>query len=71
MREAAGVSFRRYRIWRRMAFVALNLSGGRTLTDAAHAAGFASSAHLSFAFKKMFGLAPSALLKAGVAFDLD
>ena len=71
IRETAGVSFRRYRIWRRMAFVALNLAEGRTLTEAAHAAGFASSAHLSFAFKKMFGLAPSALLKAGVVFDLD
>ena len=71
IRTAAGVPFRRYRIWRRMACVARDLAEGRTLTEAAHAAGFASSAHLSTAFSTMFGLAPSALLKAEVAFDLD
>jgi AraC-like DNA-binding protein len=54
-----------------MACVARDLAEGRTLTEAAHAAGFASSAHLSTAFSTMFGLAPSALLKAEVAFDLD
>lgn len=70
-REAAGVPFRRYRTWRRMACVARHLSERRTLTEAAHAAGFASSAHLSTAFSGMFGLAPSDLLKAGVVFDLD
>jgi AraC-like DNA-binding protein len=71
IREAAGIGFRRYRIWRRMACVARCLAEGRTLTEAAHAAGFASSAHLSTAFSAMFGLAPSTLLKAGVVFDLD
>lgn len=70
-REAAGVPFRRYRIWRRMACVARHLSERRTLTEAAYSAGFASSAHLSTAFSGMFGLAPSDLLKAGVVFDLD
>ena len=57
--------------WRRMACVARDLAEGLTLTEAAHTAGFASSAHLSTAFSTMFGLAPSALLKAEVAFDLD
>lgn len=71
IRKAAGVPFRRYRIWRRMASVARCLAVGRSLTEAAHSAGFASSAHLSAAFSTMFGLAPSALLKAGVVFDLD
>jgi AraC-like DNA-binding protein len=71
IREASGVPFRRYRIWRRMACIARQLAEGRNLTEAAHSAGFASSAHLSTAFNAMFGLMPSALLKAGVVFDLD
>jgi AraC-like DNA-binding protein len=71
IRAAAGVPFRRYRLWRRMARVCRELSQGRSLTTAAHAAGFASSAHLSEAFRQMFGLAPSMLLRAGVAFDVD
>lgn len=64
-REAAGVPFRRYRLWRRMAAVARVIADGRSLTHAAHEAGFASSAHLSTAFRAMFGLAPSRLLAAG------
>jgi AraC-like DNA-binding protein len=71
IRDASGVPFRRYRIWRRMACIARQLAEGRNLTEAAHSAGFASSAHLSTAFNAMFGLTPSALLKAGVVFDLD
>ena len=34
------------------------------MTEAAHAAGFASSAHFSSAFREMFGMMPSELLKA-------
>lgn len=71
IRAAAGVPFRRYRLWRRMAQVCRELSQGRSLTTAAHAAGFASSAHLSEAFRQMFGLAPSTLLRAVVRFDID
>lgn len=67
---ATGVSFRRYRLWRRMALVADALSDGVSLTVAAHDAGFSSSAHLSTAFRKMFGLSPSRLLKAGVRFEV-
>jgi AraC-like DNA-binding protein len=37
---------------------------GASLTDAAHAAGFASSAHFSTAFRDMFGMMPSELVKA-------
>jgi AraC-like DNA-binding protein len=35
------------------------------VTAAAHEAGFASSAHLSTAFRGMFGIAPSVLLAIG------
>ncbi|MFN9033402.1 MAG: helix-turn-helix domain-containing protein, partial [Alphaproteobacteria bacterium] len=71
IREAVGVPFRRYRLWRRMACAGRELAKSRSLTEAAYAAGFASSAHFSTAFRLMFGLPPSALLKAGVQFDID
>ena len=47
------------------------VAAGATLTEAAHAAGFASSAHLSSTFKRMFGLRASDLLALGVAIDMS
>ncbi|MFN0301661.1 MAG: helix-turn-helix domain-containing protein [Burkholderiales bacterium] len=64
-RDAVGVPFRRYRLWRRMAFVARALGRKTSLTEAAHQAGFSSSAHLSSSFRAMFGSSPSSLLTAG------
>lgn len=61
-RREVGMPFRRYRLWRRMAVVMRWVATGRSLTDAAHEAGFASSAHLSTTFRDMFGLPPSRLL---------
>jgi AraC-like DNA-binding protein len=59
-----GVPLRRYRIWNRMG-AAIRASGeGASLTEAAHAAGFASSAHFSSAFRDMFGMMPSDLARA-------
>lgn len=66
-----GLPFRRYRLWRRMAAVMRTVAGGGTLTEAAHAAGFSSSAHLSSTFKRMFGLTASDLLALGVAIDVS
>jgi AraC-like DNA-binding protein len=44
---------------------AVRASGeGASLTEAAHAAGFASSAHFSSAFRDMFGMMPSDLARA-------
>jgi AraC-like DNA-binding protein len=54
-----------------MAVAGRELARSATLTEAAHAAGFASSAHFSTAFRAMFGLSPSGLLRAGVRFDVD
>jgi AraC-like DNA-binding protein len=70
LRSVAGVPFSRYRLWRRFALVVGEHCNARSLTEAAHRAGFASSAHLSVAFRRMFGLAPSALLRPGVSFDV-
>jgi AraC-like DNA-binding protein len=66
-----GLPFRRYRLWRRMAAVMRSVASGCSLTQAAHAAGFSSSAHLSATFKRMFGLTASDLLSLGVAIDVS
>lgn len=70
LREAVGMPFRRYRLWRRMAVVARGLAAGESLTATALEAGFSGSAHLSAAFRAMFGLAPSRLAALGVAFTV-
>jgi AraC-like DNA-binding protein len=59
-----GVPLRRYRLWNRMGAAVAALRDGESLTQAAHAAGFASSAHFSSAFRDMFGMMPSQLLKS-------
>ncbi len=66
-----GLPFRRYRLWRRMAAVMRTIAAGGSLTEAAHAAGFSSSAHLSSTFRRMFGLTASDLLALGVAIDVS
>jgi AraC-like DNA-binding protein len=58
-----GVPLRRYRLWIRMGAAVAAFREGESLTEAAHAAGFASSAHFSAAFRDMFGMMPSELLK--------
>lgn len=69
-RQVTGVPFKRYRLWRRMAVVATVLADGRSLTRAAHDAGFASSAHLSTAFREMFGIPPSKVVGLNARFEL-
>lgn len=64
LKAITGVPFRRYRLLRRMAVVMRSLDTGRSLTEAALEAGFSSSAHLSTAFRDLFGLSPSMLMAA-------
>jgi AraC family transcriptional regulator len=59
--EQTGMPLRTYVLWRRLLHVWTLLMQGETLSTAAHAAGFADSAHLSRTARSMFGLAPSAL----------
>lgn len=62
-KEHTGLSFRRFRIWARMRAAVAAAMRGASLTEAAIDSGLASSAHLSAAFKAMFGLSLSQLLQ--------
>jgi AraC family transcriptional regulator len=58
--DETGVSCKAFILWERLN-VALALGfGGTSWTEAAHAANFADSAHLSRTCRRMFGLAPTA-----------
>ncbi|MBA3822129.1 MAG: helix-turn-helix transcriptional regulator [Deltaproteobacteria bacterium] len=57
--EYLGIPFRPYVLWLRLQAAAAEVAQGRTLTEAAHHAGFSDGAHLSRVFKRMFGIAPS------------
>lgn len=59
--EQTGLPFKSYVLWRRMAKAAQMIGEGSSLTEAAHAAGFADSAHFSRTCRRMFGLPASAL----------
>jgi AraC-like DNA-binding protein len=60
-KDVTGVPLRRYRIWNRIGAAARAVAQGQSLTEAAHGAGFSSSAHFSSAFRDMFGMMPSEL----------
>lgn len=64
-KSETGTSLRRYRLWARMHRVAEEVADGSDLTAAAMAAGFASPSHFSDAFRRMFGLSPTALIASG------
>ena len=66
-RDATGVPVRRYVLWCRLRSAVEAAMRGASLTEAAHLAGFADSAHLSRTFRAMFGVAPSLLFKPGQA----
>jgi AraC-like DNA-binding protein len=64
--DELGTSLRRYILWLRLRHVVFCVGIGRNLTEAAHEAGFADSAHLSRTFHSMFGL-PLSRLFGGAA----
>lgn len=53
--EHTGLAFKTYMVWQRLVRAVGLYSEGRSLTEAAHEAGFADSAHFSRAFKGTFG----------------
>lgn len=60
-----GMPLRTYVLWRRLLKVWSLLMQGQSLSEAAHAVGFADSAHLSRTSRAMFGTTPSALRMSG------
>ena len=59
--EHTGLPFKTYVLWLRLERAVSLYASGSSLTDAAHQAGFADSAHLSRTFRRTFGLPAAAL----------
>jgi AraC-like DNA-binding protein len=59
--EQTGLPFRTYLVWLRLTRAVELYSGGSSLTEAAHGAGFSDSSHLSRTFRRMFGIAADSL----------
>ena len=62
-RSEMGISVQSYLRWRRLYAALRATAQGASLTEAAHVAGFADSAHLTRVFRATFGLPPSHILK--------
>jgi AraC family transcriptional regulator len=69
-KEEVGLPFRRYMLWRKLSRAMSEFGRGASLTDAAHAAGFADSAHLTRTWRQMFGLSPSMMLGKGRFYEI-
>jgi AraC family transcriptional regulator len=61
--EQTGLAFKTYMLWLRLMRALQSYAEGRSLTEAAHAAGFADSAHFSRVFKRTFGLPATTLTR--------
>ncbi|MEV4188993.1 helix-turn-helix domain-containing protein, partial [Streptosporangium canum] len=62
--EHLHLSYPAWRRWARLLHAIEQVRRGATLTEAAHAAGFADSAHLTRTCRAMFGITPSQALAA-------
>lgn len=58
--EDLGITFRAYVRWLRLLRATTAVAEGRSLTDAAHLAGFTDSSHLTRTCRRTFGAPPSA-----------
>jgi AraC-like DNA-binding protein len=54
---------RRYLLWLRLRDAIIELARGASVTEAAHAAGFADSPHLARTFRRMLGFTPTTALR--------
>jgi AraC family transcriptional regulator len=61
-KQQTGLPVRQYFLALKMLHAVRALADSRSLTEAAHAAGFADSAHMTRTFKRMLGLNPSFFL---------
>jgi len=62
-KKQTGVPIRRYRQWHRLFVTATEIGKGKSLTDAALAAGFVDLSHCTNTFNLMLGIRPSYFLK--------
>jgi AraC-like DNA-binding protein len=62
-----GVPLRPYVLWLRLQRGARELALGKSVADAAHAAGFADAAHFTRTFRRTMGATPRQVLQRGVA----
>jgi AraC-like DNA-binding protein len=62
-RESMGVPLRPYLRWLRLQRAARELVLGRSITQAAHVAGFADAAHLTRTFRRTLGATPRDLIR--------
>jgi AraC-like DNA-binding protein len=62
-----GLPFRRFVVWTRIRRSALAVADGANLTQAAAAAGFSDSSHLTRVFRATFGVTPSTMLRMQIA----
>ncbi|MEN8181160.1 MAG: AraC family transcriptional regulator [Myxococcota bacterium] len=67
--EQIGMSCRRYVLWVRLYAAIRETAGGASLTQAALVAGFSDAAHLTRTFRRMFGIAPSAVSRSVSFFE--
>jgi len=58
-----GIPIRRYVLWLRLMTAVQFAVKGKSLTEAAHSAGFSDSAHLCRTFRRMYGITLSGLVK--------
>ena len=61
--EQTGLAFKTYMLWRRLMRALEAYAEGKSLTESAHHAGFADSAHFSRVFKRYFGLPATTLTR--------
>ena len=62
--ERVGAAPRQYRTWGALRRAVGLMAKGLSLTETAHAAGFADSAHLSRCFSQMLGMPPSTIARS-------
>lgn len=61
--EQTGLAFKTYLLWLRLVSAVQIYSEGKSLTEAAHSAGFSDSAHFSRIFRRTFGLPATTLTR--------
>jgi len=64
---SVGVPLRPYVLWLRLHCGARELARGRSVAEAAYAAGFSDAAHFTRTFRRMIGATPRQILKRGFA----